>query len=95
MAKMTHYAHQHEAKPHKHLANLRMHASTKHEYMELLLQAHTQLFTLQTGTETLFTSSQNLMQVLLIFFMPLLKLITAQSEIYFYNENVALLSSKL
>lgn len=70
-----------------------MHASTKHEYMVLLLQARTQLFTLQT--EILFTSSQNLMQVLLIFFVPLLKLITPESEIYFYNENVAFLSSKL
>lgn len=59
-----------------------------------LLQAHTQLFTLQTETEILFTSSQNLMQVLLIFFMPLLKLTTPESEIYFYNENVAFLSSK-
>lgn len=72
-----------------------MHASTKHEYMALLLQAHTLLFILQTETETLFTSSQNLMQVMLILFMPLLKLITAESEIYFYNENVAFLSSKL
>lgn len=95
MVKITHYTHQHEAKTHKHLANLCMHPNTKHEYMVLLLQAHTQFFTLQTETETLFTSSQNLMWVLLIFSMSLLKLIAAESEIYFYNENVAFLSSKL
>lgn len=80
-----------------------MHASTKPKYIVQLIQAHTRLSAPQTETETetLFTSSQNLMQVLLFSSRLFLNLssysqmVTAESEIYFYNENVALLSSKL
>lgn len=82
MAKNTHYAHKHVVKVHKHLVILQM-----HEYIVLLIQAHTQLSTPQTETETLFTSSPNLMQVLLFsscLFLKNLssysKMVTAESE---------------